>query len=88
MDYVSDDFVRDIFSTYLIYAPATKDDNTALDMLKSFLCKALNFHISEKINNSVGKNHEQTLSNIKKLDYITKDLIVKSRLYADIINNI
>ncbi|CAG8755262.1 11519_t:CDS:1, partial [Funneliformis caledonium] len=69
--YVSDDLVRDIFNTYLIYTPATKDDNVALSLLKSFLCRALSFHIGEKLNSS---DHDQTLNNVKKLDYVTKDL--------------
>ena len=85
--YVSDDFVYAIFNMHMVYAPMMKDDTTALNILKSFLCRALSCHISEKLNKN-GGNHEETLKNIKALDCITKDLVVKSRLYADVINNI
>ncbi|PKY32508.1 hypothetical protein RhiirB3_475546 [Rhizophagus irregularis] len=50
VEYVTDDFARCIFNTYLIYAPTMKDDTDALDILKSFLCRALSFHIEEKLN--------------------------------------
>ncbi|CAB5202505.1 unnamed protein product [Rhizophagus irregularis] len=85
-EYVSDDFVREIFNTYMVYTPAMKDDIDALDTLKSFLCRALSFHIGEKLNGN--HNHEETLHKIKGLDHITKDLVLKSRLYADVINDI
>jgi hypothetical protein len=85
-NYVTDDLVRDIFNTYLVYAPATKDDITALNILKSFLCRALSCHIGEKLDEK--GNHDTTLDNIKKLDKYTKDLVIKSRLYSDIINKI
>jgi hypothetical protein len=79
-----------IFNTYFVYAPATKDDDTALKILKSFLCRALSIHISEKLGgvSNYNTNHEKTLSSIKNLDSITKKLVVKSRSYANIINNI
>ncbi|CAB4410740.1 unnamed protein product [Rhizophagus irregularis] len=85
-DYVSDDFTRDIFNTYMIYTPTMKDDVDALNILKSFLCRALSHHIGEKLNGN--SDHEATLHKVKSLDYITKDLVLKSRLYANIINNI
>ncbi|UZO27869.1 uncharacterized protein OCT59_021422 [Rhizophagus irregularis] len=86
IDYVSDDFTRDIFNTYMIYTPTMKDDVDALNILKSFLCRALSHHIGEKLNGN--SDHEATLHKVKSLDYITKDLVLKSRLYANIINNI
>jgi hypothetical protein len=86
-DYVSDDLVRSIFSSYMVYTPATKDDRTALDILKSFLCRALSYHIGEKLGIG-GSNHDTTLNGIKNLDHVTKDLVVKSRLYADTVNRI
>ncbi len=46
-DYVSDDLVWNVFNTYLIYAPATKDNDIALNILKSFLYRAMSFHIGE-----------------------------------------
>ncbi|CAB4389687.1 unnamed protein product [Rhizophagus irregularis] len=48
--------------------------------------KALSFHIGEKLNGN--HNHEETLHKIKGLDHITKDLVLKSRLYTDVINDI
>jgi len=86
IDYVSDDLVRAIFSSYMVYTPATKDDRTALDILKLFLCRALGYHVRERLDRNF--NHDETLNNIKNLDHITKELIVKSRLYTDIINSI
>ena len=85
-DYVSDDLVRSIFNTYIIYAPATKNDATTLNLLNSFLCRALSFHISEKLNGN--PDREKLLQNIKDLDHITRNLEVKSRLYADVISRI
>ncbi|PKK76273.1 hypothetical protein RhiirC2_845349 [Rhizophagus irregularis] len=85
-EYVSDDFVHEIFNTYMVYTFAMKDDIDALDTLKSFLCRALSFHIGEKLNGN--HNHEETLHKIKGLDHITKDLVLKFRLYADVINDI
>ncbi|CAB4384055.1 unnamed protein product [Rhizophagus irregularis] len=80
-EYVSDDFVHEIFNTYMVYTPAMKDDIDALDTLKSFLCRALSFQ-------NGNHNHEETSHKIKGLNHITKDLVLKSRLYADVINDI
>jgi len=71
----------------MVYTPATKDDRTALDILKSFLCRALSYHIGEKLSIG-GFNYDTTLNGIKNLDHVTKDLVVKSRLYANTINRI
>lgn len=87
-NYVSDDLVRSIFSSYIVYAPAIKDDQTSMNILKLFICRALCYHIFEKLSDNRESNHDSTLNNIKNLDYVTKDLVVKSRLYADIINKI
>jgi hypothetical protein len=46
-DYISDNIAHDIFNTYLIYTPTMKDNINALDILKSFLYRALSFHIGK-----------------------------------------
>jgi hypothetical protein len=70
----------------LIYTPIIKDDINALDILKSFLYRALSFHIGEKLNGN-GGDHEETLQKIKGLDHVTKDLVLKPHFYANVINS-
>ncbi|GET56391.1 hypothetical protein GLOIN_2v1764037 [Rhizophagus irregularis DAOM 181602=DAOM 197198] len=84
MDFINRNASRIHFFIKSIITEYVSDD--FIHILKSFLCKVLNFHIGEKLNGN--HNHKETLHKIKGLDYITKDLVLKYHLYADVINDI